>query len=68
MDARIFRYNNIRIHIQHNLEIPSIYCDTIKSYAMKPLYRNLKDALKIASGEKNDKNHLKNVKKVNSIT
>lgn len=34
------------------LEIPSIYCDTIKSYAMKPLYRNLKDALKIASGEK----------------
>lgn len=34
------------------LEIPSIYCDTIKSYAMKPLYRNLIDSLKIASGEK----------------
>ena len=34
------------------LEIPSIYCDTIKSYAMKPLYRNLLDALKIASGKK----------------
>ena len=34
------------------LEIPSIYCDAIKSYAMKPLYKNLEDALKIASGEK----------------
>ncbi len=33
------------------LEIPSIYCDTIKSYAMKPLFKNLTDALKIASGE-----------------
>lgn len=33
------------------LEIPSIYCQTIKDYAMKPLYRNLTDALKIASGE-----------------
>lgn len=33
------------------LEIPSIYCDTIKSYAMKPLYKNLTDAIKIASGE-----------------
>ena len=32
-------------------DIPSIYCDAIKSYAMKPLYRNLVDALKIASGE-----------------
>ena len=34
------------------LEIPSIYCQTIKDYAMRPLYRNLTDALKIASGEK----------------
>ena len=33
------------------LEIPSIYCQTIKDYAMRPLYRNLTDALKIASGE-----------------
>ena len=33
------------------LEIPSIYCQTIKDYAMKPLFRNLKDALRIASGE-----------------
>ncbi len=33
------------------LEIPSIYCQTIKDYAMKPLLRNLTDALKIASGE-----------------
>ena len=33
------------------LDIPSIYCDTVKSYAMKPLYKNLIDALKIASGE-----------------
>ena len=34
------------------LEISSIYCDAIKSYAMRPLYKNLEDALKIASGEK----------------
>ena len=33
------------------LEIPSIYCQTIKDYAMEPLFRNLTDALKIASGE-----------------
>lgn len=33
------------------LEIPSIYCQTIKDYAMRPLYRNLTDALKIASGK-----------------
>lgn len=33
------------------LDIPSIYCDAVKDYAMKPLYRNLIDALKIASGE-----------------
>lgn len=33
------------------LEIPSIYCDTVKSYAMKPLYTNIIDALKIASGK-----------------
>ena len=33
------------------LEIPSIYCETIKDYAMRPLFRNLTDALKIASGE-----------------
>jgi len=33
------------------LGIPSIYCDAVKDYAMKPLYRNLTDALKIASGE-----------------
>ncbi len=34
------------------LEIPSIYCDNAKSYAMQPLYTNLKDALEIASGKK----------------
>ena len=34
-----------------NLEIPSIYCDNFKSYAMKPLYQNLKDAIKIAEGK-----------------
>lgn len=33
------------------LEVPSIYCDTVKSYAMKPLQEGLKSALKIASGE-----------------
>lgn len=32
-------------------DMPSIYCEAIKDYAMKPLYRNLSDALKIASGE-----------------
>ena len=33
------------------LEIPTMYCQTIKDYAMRPLYRNLTDALKIESGE-----------------
>lgn len=33
------------------LERPSIYCENVKDYAMKPLFRNLTDALKIASGE-----------------
>ena len=33
------------------LEIPSIYCDTIKSYAMQPLYTNLINALEIATGK-----------------
>lgn len=33
------------------LGIPSIYCQTIKDYAMEPLFKNLKDALGIASGE-----------------
>ena len=33
------------------LERPSIYCENIKDYAMRPLFRNLTDALKIASGE-----------------
>ena len=46
------------------LEIPSIYCDTIKSYAMKPLYRNLLDALKIASGKKVIQNSFEKCEKV----
>lgn len=32
-------------------DIPSIYCDAVKDYAMKPLYHNLINALKLASGE-----------------
>lgn len=34
-----------------NLDIPSLYSQTIKDYAMKPLHRNLIDSLRIASGE-----------------
>lgn len=33
------------------LEVPSIYCENVKSFAMKPLYRNLTDALKIMEGK-----------------
>ena len=33
------------------LETSSMYCQTIKDYAMKPLHRNLVDALKIESGD-----------------
>lgn len=33
------------------LDIPTMYCQTIKDYAMKPLYRNLTDALDIISGK-----------------
>jgi muramoyltetrapeptide carboxypeptidase LdcA involved in peptidoglycan recycling len=32
-------------------EIPSMYCDAVKSYAMNPLYRNLEDSLKLVSGQ-----------------
>lgn len=32
------------------LEIPSMYCQTVKDYAMRPLYRNLKDAIELVSG------------------
>lgn len=32
------------------LEIPSMYCQTVKDYSMRPLYRNLKDAIEIVSG------------------
>lgn len=32
-------------------DIPSMYCDAVKDYAMKPLYRNLEDSFKIMSGE-----------------
>lgn len=33
------------------LEVPSMHCEAVKSYAMKPLYRNLADALRIQQGE-----------------
>ena len=32
------------------LDMPSIYCQTVKDYAMKPLHRSLTDALNIAQG------------------
>lgn len=33
------------------LDIPSMYCESVKDYAMKPLYKNLTDALDIMSGK-----------------
>ena len=33
------------------LEIPSMYCQTIKDYAMRPLFKNLTNALEIESGK-----------------
>lgn len=33
------------------LDIPTMYCQTIKDYAMKPLFKNLTDALDIVSGK-----------------
>jgi muramoyltetrapeptide carboxypeptidase LdcA involved in peptidoglycan recycling len=33
------------------LDIASVYCQSIKDFSMKPLFRNLEDALKIVSGE-----------------
>lgn len=32
-------------------DVPSMYCDAVKDYAMKPLYKNLEDSFKIMSGE-----------------
>lgn len=33
------------------LNVPTIYCQTVKDYAMRPLHRSLADALRLASGE-----------------
>lgn len=33
------------------LDIPTMYCQTIKDYSMRPLFRNLTDALDIVSGK-----------------
>ena len=33
------------------LDIPTMYCQTIKDYAMNPLFRNLTDAIRIEAGE-----------------
>lgn len=33
------------------LEVPSMYCEAVKDYAMEPLYRNLTDAIEILSGK-----------------
>lgn len=33
------------------LEVPTMYCQTIKDYAMKPLHRSLTDSLEIESGK-----------------
>lgn len=33
------------------LDIPTIYCQTAKDYAMRPLFKNLTDALLLASGK-----------------
>ena len=33
------------------LDIPSMYCQNVKDYAMRPLHRSLTDALKIESGK-----------------
>ncbi len=33
------------------LDIPTMYCQTIKDYAMKPLHQSLTDALEIVSGK-----------------
>ena len=33
------------------LDIPTMYCQTVKDYAMKPLFRNLTDSLDIESGK-----------------
>lgn len=33
------------------LDIPTVYCQTIKDYAMKPLFKNMSDSLEIMSGK-----------------
>lgn len=33
------------------LDVPSMYCEPVKDYAMRPLYKNLTDALDIMSGK-----------------
>lgn len=33
------------------LDVPSMYCESVKDYAMKPLFKNLTDSLDILSGK-----------------
>lgn len=50
------------------LEIPSIYCQNIKDYAMRPLYPNLINALKIASGEEVEQHSFDKYEKVHDFS
>ena len=48
-------YSNITVieFIFNNmLDISSMYCQTVKDYAIKPIFKSLEDSLKIMSGEK----------------
>ena len=46
------------------LDIPSIYCQNIKDYCIRPICRNLSDALKIASGEEIEQKSFEKYEKI----
>ncbi len=50
------------------LEVPSMYCESVKDYAMKPLYRNLTDSLDIMSGKEIIQNSFEKYEKISDKT
>lgn len=49
------------------LDIPTMYCQTVKDYAMRPLYKNLVDALEIEKGNEVIQNSFEMHEKITNL-
>ncbi len=50
------------------LEVPSMYCEAVKDYAITPLYRNLTDAIEILSGKEIIQNSFEKYEEISNKT